>query len=58
MVSLESRDSGSGVCKKETEKCYKQTFLKGPQTKADKWLWSSIPQELAGPVTDPNLCLR
>lgn len=27
MVSLESRDSGSGVCKEETEKCHKQAFL-------------------------------
>lgn len=58
MVSLDSGDSGSGVCKTETEKCYKQPFLRAGKTKADDWLWSSIPQELAGLVTDQNLCLR
>ena len=58
MVSLESRDSGSGVCKKDTEKRYKPPILKGTETKTDDWLLSSIPQEQAGLVADQNLCLR
>lgn len=47
MVSLESGDSGSGVCKTETEKHHQQPVLKAQR-----------PEERAGRVPDQNLPQR